>query len=207
VTISRRRLALLVVISMSLTPATAQAGPLVSSVPSSSCATQVLERPFLRWLDPARYTLVPDGTLERGAAGWALWRATVVKGNEPYYVHARGETRSLRLPPGSSAITPPMCVGVLHPTLRLFARRTGGSFLSGLRVDVLFEDAGGRVRSLPIGLALGGSRWQPTLPMPVVANLLPLLPGQNTAVAFRFSPTGWGTWQIDDVYVDPHRRG
>ena len=35
---------------------------------------------------------------------------------------------------------------------------------------------------------------------------LPLLPGERTPVAFRFTPQGKGTWSIDDVYVDPHAR-
>ena len=47
--------------------------------------------------------------------------------------------------------------------------------------------------------------WQPTLPMTVVANLLPLLPGEHAPVQFRFTPL-LGGWQIDDVYVDPMRR-
>ena len=177
----------------------------MKGVDPASCKSQVLERPFLRWLDLARYTLVPDGTLERGAAGWTLSRASVVTGNESFFVHATGDTRSLRLPAGSSATTPPLCVGILHPTLRFFARNTGAA-LSVLKVEVLFEDALGRVWSLPIGAILGGSSWRPTLPTLVVANLLPLLPGQNTAVAFRFTTVGAGTWQVDDVYVDPHRK-
>jgi hypothetical protein len=37
------------------------------------------------------------------------------------------------------------------------------------------------------------------------ANLLPLLPGSKTAVAFRFTAVS-GDWQIDDVYVDPFTR-
>jgi hypothetical protein len=44
--------------------------------------------------------------------------------------------------------------------------------------------------------------------MPVIANLLPLLPGSRTAVAFRFTPYGdGGDWTIDDVYVDPGATG
>jgi hypothetical protein len=42
--------------------------------------------------------------------------------------------------------------------------------------------------------------------MPIGVNLLPLLPGNYTAVAFRFRASG-GDWQIDDVYVDPYCRG
>jgi hypothetical protein len=44
--------------------------------------------------------------------------------------------------------------------------------------------------------------------MPLVVNLLPLLPGDYTPVAFEFTPQGYGgNWRIDDVYVDPRSRG
>jgi hypothetical protein len=180
----------------------AHAGPLVAS--ATNCDSQAFERPFARWLDPFSYTLVPGGTFEQGASGWTLSGARVVAGNEPFFVHGADEHFSLALPPGSSATSPSMCVGLLHPTMRFFARNQG-SLLSTLRVEVLFEDAGGSTHALPIGLALGDGRWHPTLPFPVLANLLALLPGEHTAVAFRFVPTGLGaSWVIDDVYVDPY---
>ena len=40
----------------------------------------------------------------------------------------------------------------------------------------------------------------------MVANLLPLLPPDMTAVRFIFTPLLGGDWQIDDVYVDPRSR-
>jgi hypothetical protein len=98
-----------------------------------------------------------------------------------------------------------MCVGIGHPVMRFFARRTSNWLLDTLKVEVLFEAAGGQVNSLPVGLVLGGASWQPTLPFPVLASLLPLLPGEKTPVQFRFTPVGSGTWQIDDVFVDPWR--
>jgi hypothetical protein len=180
----------------------AQAGLLVSS--ATDCDDQALEQPFLQWADPASYVLAPGGTFEHGAGAWNLsGNASVVSGNESYYVHGGGETSSLSLGSGASATSNSMCVGIEHPTLRLFARNSG-SLLSTLKVEVLFEDNGGTVRSLPIGLVLAGGQWQPTLAMPVIANLLPLLPGEHTAVAFRFTANG-GNWKIDDVYVDPYR--
>jgi hypothetical protein len=182
--------------------ASAQAGVLVSS--ATDCDEQVLEQPFIQWADPASYVLAPSGTFEQGVGSWDLdGAASVSTGDEPYDVHGAGEVQGLGLPAGSSATTGSMCVGIEHPTLRLFARNTG-SILSTLKVEVLFEDAGGDVHALPIGLLLGGSQWRPTLAMPIVANLLPLLPGEHTAVAFRFTPNG-GNWRIDDVYVDPYR--
>ena len=201
--LARRVLPVVAVLVLAAFPPAAQAGPLVSS--ASDCDAQVLEQPFLPWLDVANYVLAPDGTLEAGAAGWTLDGASAVEGNESFYVHGSGESSSLQIGAGGSATTPAMCVGIEHPTLRLFARRTSGSLLSTLAVDVLFEDAGGNVHSLRIGNVIAGSSWSPTLAMPVVANLLPLLPGDHTAVAFRFSAAG-ATWRIDDVYVDPYRR-
>ncbi len=119
----------------------------------------------------------------------------------------QGDSQSLKLPSGSSAKSATMCVGIEHPTLRLFARNTG-SPLSALKVEVHFEDALGNARSLPIGLVAAGSSWQPTQPMLIGVNLLALLlPGEQTPVAFEFTPVGFGgNWRIDDVYVDPYRR-
>jgi hypothetical protein len=196
--------ALLVLTPLLLAPR-AEAGPLVAS--ATGCEAQVLERPFLPWLDPARYTLAPDGTFSDGAAGWTRAGARVVAQNEPYFVHGDDAPAALALPSRSSATSPAMCVGIEHPTLRLFARSTG-SLLGVLRVDVLFEDALGEVRALPIGVVAAHTRWAPTLPLPVLANLLPLLPGERTAVAFRFTPQGIDSaWLIDDVYVDPWGKG
>jgi hypothetical protein len=180
----------------------AHAGVLVSS--ATSCDDQVFEQPFLQWADPANYVLAPSGTFEAGSGSWDLaGGAAVGTGDEPYDVHGPNETIGLGLPAGSVATTGSMCVGIEHPTLRLFARNSG-SVLSVLKVEVLFEDASGNTHALPIGLLTAGGQWQPTIVMPIVANLLPLLPGERTAVAFRFSANG-GNWRIDDVYVDPYR--
>jgi hypothetical protein len=184
-------------------PASAQAGPLVASAPS--CDDQALSQPFTPWLDPASYTLDRGGSFENGAEGWSLNGASVTSGNESYNVGGADDSSSLSLPSGSSATSADICVGLEHPTVRVFARN-GGSPFASLRVDVLFEDAAGNVHSLTIGNIGSTSSWQPSVQMPVVANLLPLLPGQYTPVEFRFTPQG-GNWQIDDLYVDPHHSG
>jgi hypothetical protein len=184
--------------------APAHAGVLVSS--AKDCADQgASARVFQRWLDPAQYVPAPGGNLE-SAAGWDLDRgARVVAGNEPWKVGGKTHGNSLLLPAGSSATTGTMCVGLEHPTLRFFAKRTSGTLLNPLIVEVQFEGLGGLLKSLPIGVVLAGGQWQPTLPSLVVANLLPLLPGAQTPVRFKFTPVGRANWQIDDVYVDPWR--
>jgi hypothetical protein len=181
------------------------AGVLVASSPS--CDATQTSHPFLPWLDIASYTAAPDGGFEAGAKGWNLNGATVVGGNEPYDVGGADDAAALRVPAGGSATSPTFCVGLEHPTARFFAKRVGGSLLSTLRVDVQFEDGFGKTHFLPIGLAaLNNGSWQPTLPMLMVANLLPLLPGEHTPVALRFVPQGGGSWLVDDVYVDPFKR-
>ena len=40
----------------------------------------------------------------------------------------------------------------------------------------------------------------------VLANLLPLLPGEHTPVQFRVTSVLLGTWTVDNFYVDPKCR-
>ena len=181
----------------------ANAGPLVSS--ATDCESQSFSPVFSPWLDPADYVLAPGGTAESGDQWTFSGGSGISAGQEPWNVVGDGGTSSVRLPAGSSATTDSICVGIEHPTLRFFAKSSGTNLLSTLRADVLFEDAFGNVRALPVGLVRPSSSWTPTLPMVLVVNLLPLLPGERTAVAFRFVPQGSGSWSVDDVHVDPWR--
>ncbi|NUT57113.1 MAG: hypothetical protein HOQ03_14205 [Thermoleophilia bacterium] len=165
--------------------------------------------PFLRWLDPLPYTLLPGGDFESGAAGWKLsGGARVVSGNEPFDVGGTDGTRSLLLPAGSSATSPTMCMGLVLPVVRYFS--TGGNLLSYLRVEAVYTDAGGRQRSidlLPAGLPT--RTWAPSLPALQLQGLLNVvtLDGLTSDIALRFTPKGTlfgsGTWRVDDIYVDP----
>jgi hypothetical protein len=180
----------------------AKAGVLVESAPD--CAEENLTKPFLPWADVMDYQFAPDGGFEAGGDGWALDGAAAASGNETNYVHDAGDSSSLAMPAGSTATSPTICVGLEHPTLRFFAKKTSG-LLASMAVEVRFELSTGAVVSAPVGVVTPSSSWQPTLPMPVVANLLPLLPGDHTPVQFKFTALS-GNWKIDDVYVDPTRR-
>jgi hypothetical protein len=195
-----------VAIAMAAVPGSAHAGLLVQT--ATSCDAESLSRPFAPFLDPMTYTLVPGGAFEAGDPAWTrTGGASLVDDNESWSVHGSHDARALRLPAGSSATSPAMCVGLDNPTLRLFVKKSGGGLLGGtlstLRLDVLIEDNLGLIKSLPTGVVLGGSGWSPSLPQLVVANLLPVLDAGETAVAFRLVPMGPATWTVDDVYVDP----
>jgi hypothetical protein len=198
----------LLVLASLATAATAQAGVLTSS--ASDCDAQTLSHPFLRWADPFSYFLVPDGSFAGGGDGWTLDGASIAAESATQDVSGSGTQAALRLPAGASATSPAVCVGILDPTTRFFVRNTG-SALGSLRVEVLFEDAAGNEHALPVGLVTGllaGRSWSPSLPQLLVANLLPLLPGDRTAIALRFTAVGpQSGWLVDDVYVDPYMKG
>ena len=173
-----------------------------------ACSSSAYEQPFATWLDFASYVLVPNGGLEAGASGWSLeGGAAVATENESFYVHGARDTKSLSLPSGSSATTSSMCVDATSPDLRFFVRNSG-SLLSTLKVEVLYTDALGQPRALPVAVLAAGSTWQPTLPVAFLANLTapPLVTDGTTSVAFRFTSQGsWSGWKVDDVYVDPFK--
>jgi hypothetical protein len=178
--------------------APAHAGILTTS--ASDCADPVLSQAFKPWIYYWCYKPVDD--FESGSDGWTLaGGARVVDGDATQRVGASSDAKSLLLPAGSSATSPPVCVGLNEPTLRYFARKNSG-LLSTLTVSVQVQLQLGVWVTLPIGVDLGGA-WHPSLPSLVVANLLPLLPPDMTAVRFKFAPLLGGAWQIDDVYVDP----
>ncbi len=192
---------------LATTSATASAGVLVASAPS--CAAQGLSKTFWAWLDPADYTELPGGDFESGTSAWELTGgAKVVRGNEIFKVDSGRDRKSLELPPGSSATSDTICVGIAHPTIRFFTKRNDGGVLSlsTVKVEVLFEAADGSVKSLTMGVVSNGGSWQPTLPLPIIANLLPLLPGEMTPVRFRFTALGSANWSVDDIWVDPYAR-
>jgi hypothetical protein len=183
--------------------APASAGILTAT--ATSCNDGALTQPFTPWRDTAQYKLVGGGAFEPAADGWTLkGGARVVSGNEPWKVRSARDSRSLLLPAGSSAITPPVCVGLAEPTMRFFAKKNRG-LLSSLAVWVWVKTSVGLEVPVPIGVVLGNGSWAPSPRMLIVANLLPLFPGERTPVAFMFTPL-LGEWQIDDVYVDPRMR-
>lgn len=167
------------------------ASPAVASV-TTDCGHPDGTQVFSPWLDPANYFLAPDGGFENGGDGWALeGGAAAVAGNESFGLSGAG-TQSLGLPAGSSATSPFVCVGLEHPTFRYVFRRTSGSSLASLRVSVVTEEG----VAVPVGTVTGSSTWTPSPVTLIGANLV------VEAVAFRFTPVS-GSWQVDDVYVDP----
>ena len=184
------------------------AAPAHAATLGLACPTPAAQT-FAPWGDLNYYSPAPDSGFEHGATGWTLaGGARVVTGNEPWMVGNAGDSHSLSLPAGSSATSPPMCIGLVSGGMRFFMQNTG-SASSSMRVQVIYNGGAGALLG-GLGSTLGISDkatfsgttpWRPSPNFLMAGGLLPLL---TQSVQFRFTPlsTG-GNWRIDDVYLDP----
>jgi hypothetical protein len=170
------------------------------------CDDAPLSKPFERWGDPASYKLAPGGDFEGGLSGWTLSAsAKKVTASEPWGVTGSAGSGALALPARSSAVAPATCVNAGAPTFRFFARSTGG-LLPVLRVDLVYRDSALGLVPVPVGVVLPGSSWRPTPAMLTGSVVGAALAGGEAQLALRFTAVS-GSWQIDDVFVDPFSRG
>ena len=203
---SRRRFTLAV--AAAATALATMAGPAMASGPAGGCPGGALSNPFAQWGDNADYQLAPEGDVESGGASWSTTGgADAAEGNQTAVVLDPSDHQSMRLPSGSSASTQPMCLGAEHPSFRFFVKRSGGSALSRLLVEVVARDSRGRQWPLPSRLVAGSGSWAPTGVLPTRIELLARFFGDTVDVSFRFTPVAGGSWSVDDVFVDPWKIG
>ena len=161
-----------------------------------------LTQPFLPWGDSNLYTLVPNGALE-SAGGWKLsGGAALVKGSEPFKATGKLGSHALALPAGATAVSPPVCLTINHPTFRFFAKAVQGDAAS-LRAEALAENP---TQVVGLGAVNGTVAWAPAAPLSTGAANLLLEPTGRITVRLRFT-ADYGDWQIDDVFVDPRKMG
>jgi hypothetical protein len=156
--------------------------------------------------DTANYALVQNGSFEGGIDGWSLSSAIVVPGNESFFVDGASDSHSLKITPQGAAVSPPVCVGVATPSFRFFAR-SGGRW-GQMNVNLLWTDSRGGFHTTPVGQISGTSAWAPS-PSLALGSTLPLWQaGATLPVRIQFAPSqNGGSWNIDDVYIDPYSRG
>jgi hypothetical protein len=156
-------------------------------------------KPFAQFGDYRNYTFAPDGGLEFGGFGWTmLGGAKVVSGNESFYVHSPYDSRSLYLPAGSYASTPPACMGTTSTFIRFFVKNSPGGTL---RVQVIYRGLLGNVVGVLNWSSLSGSTsWSPSPSILNLQSLLGILGAKY--IQLRFYADGAPS-QVDDVYVDP----
>jgi hypothetical protein len=174
---------------------------------AQACNYSGAEQVFRPWGDNHYYVLAPDGGFEAGGSGWSLGGgATTVAGNESLFLNDAADKRSLSLPSGSSAVSPPICMSLDTPIFRLVARNTGNPS-AGLRVEATYKLLG-LVRTKTVSTVTAGAGWAPAQEMSTVLTLSTvvgtLIP---SAIQIKITPVGsGGNWQVDDLYIDPFAR-
>ncbi|MGN6256757.1 MAG: hypothetical protein ACTHN3_03265 [Solirubrobacterales bacterium] len=187
--------------------ATALAVLACSAAAAQACSYTGAEQVFKPWGDQHSYVLAPDGGFEAGGQGWLLaGGAATVEGNESFYLNGAGDSRSLSLPAGSSAVSPPICMSIDTPIFRLFARNTGDPS-SGLRVEATYVLLG-VLRTKALSTVYAEPSWAPSQQLSTVLSLSTLVGTViPSSIQIRITPLGsGGQWQVDDVYVDPFAR-
>jgi hypothetical protein len=203
VDVSRLRpLLALVLVAIAVSAAPARADLVNLSCPGAT------SQPFLRYLDPFYYRLADGGDVGADAVGWTLSGAKSLLSTLAPGLAGTGDDHVLGLPAGSTATSPSTCVSLLSPTMRFMVRSTG-SPLGILLVTAVVTNGNGLIKTIPMGVVTGlGSSWKPSLPMVLATTLLGTLGSDTAQVSFRFTTPGLGgSFQVDDVYVDPYRKG
>jgi hypothetical protein len=179
---------------------TAKAG--VAGTGAASYCDPSSTKAFSQFGDSSDYARLFNGGFESGSTGWGLsGGARVVSGNEPYYLSGnRADSHSLSLPAGSSAYSGTVCFALGDWHLRFMLKRLSSS--GGLRVQVVVPSVLGLLSILDGGTVSGSGSWAPSPRMALLLSNVTSLLGTN-AVAFRFTAVNGGSFQMDDVYLDP----
>lgn len=174
---------------------------------AQACNYTGAEQVFKPWGDQRSYVLAPDGGFEAGGQGWYLGGgAKTVTGNEAFHLNDAADSRSLSLPAGSTAVSPPICMSIDTPIFRLVARNSGDPS-SGLKVEATYVLLG-LVRTKTVSTVYGNSSWAPSQQLSTVLSLSTVVGTViPSAIQIRVTPVGsGGNWQVDDVYIDPFAR-
>ena len=161
----------------------------------NTCPSTAVSQPFAPWGDSASYELAPGGDFE--SPGWSLGDgAALASGSEPFAATGSVGAQSLSLPAGADVTSPSFCVDASKPTLRLFA--SGGGVLA-----VELQTGG---LTIPVGVVAVSSTWAPSPIQLTGGSLLGPLGGGTVPARIRISAL-IGHPRVDDVFVDPWRRG
>jgi hypothetical protein len=179
----------------------------VPAAAQAACPTAATVKPFTAFGDTANYNLLSNGAFEYGTGGWSLSDASVVAGNESFKVRSSTDSKSLEIGARGRVVSPSFCVSTDHPSFRLFAKRTSGSW-GVLNVSLRWSVAGGATNETVVGSVTSGTEWTPTRSFNL-SQILGLWNADQVGTAqIVFDPEDYGgDWAIDDVYIDPYTRG
>jgi hypothetical protein len=197
--VARRSLRLLLFLCALVTAgiagtANASVGSLL--LPSCGSTSQV----FAPWGDYNQYFGFANNGFENGTTGWKVSGASVVGGNEPWSVNGAGKY-SLSIGPGGSASSPLVCTGLNAPHWRMFALALGAN--GPLHARIVFYGLAGNITGILNFNDFSPGSFGTWAPSPFVSSALALPLLTRYAQLQLTSGATRGTWQVDDVFVDP----
>jgi hypothetical protein len=184
------------------------AGAGAALVDTSDCDGAQLSQPFSPWGDDNQYKLAPGGDFEGSLSGWTFaGGAKKVAGSEPFKATGVAGGSSVSVPAGGSVTTAPSCVNAAYPSFRFFAKSSGGllGLLPAMKVDLVYHDNLLGLVAIPAGIVLPSGQWKPTAPMLTLAAVAGLVSNGGAPLSVRFTSLA-GTWNVDDVFIDPLQR-
>jgi hypothetical protein len=190
-------IALAATAALALVPA---AGASAALIDTSACDGAQLTQPFSQWGDSNYYKLAPGGDFEGSLSGWTLsGGAKKVAGG---YAGS-----SVSIPAGGSVTTAATCVNAAYPSFRFFTKSSGGllGLVAAAKVDLVYHDNLLGLVALPAGVLLPSGQWKPTAPMFTLAAVAGLVSDGEAPLSIRITSVA-GTWNVDNVFIDPHQR-
>ncbi len=166
---------------------------------TASCQDPVIVNPFTAFGDFRDYVLAPFGDFERAdLPGWTLeGGATVVRNS--------AGNGTLRMPPGSKATSPAMCIDLNYPTIRYFVRDADREW-ARLKTQVMYVDHETAYSPYTVGKLNASGNWRLTEDIEIEPERGGVEAGWRR-IAFRLVADPYeGDLRIDDLYVDPRMR-
>jgi hypothetical protein len=177
-----------------LTASPAQARP---GCPDFGPTTQA----FATFGDPNWYYLAPNGGFESELSWSRTGSVQVIPFSDPFDLLGADDHRSLLLGRGGAVTTPQLCVSKRTPHLRFL----GIGFGDDLEVTVRTYGEDGEVAdsSTEAVRADGDPIWRPSPNVDLKTSEFEL--GRIGYVDVTFETRGF--WMIDDILIDPYRKG
>jgi hypothetical protein len=178
----------------------------------ADCPAAEVSQPFAPWGDANDYIEVANGSFDDGLTGW-----TVEGKPEAVSLVQTPDAdglpdNALQLSKGGAVLSPTMCYDLTRPHAKLFARAVDGKAREkSLKIRVVYpEYPKGNSKDIDVGEVATpeSSAWGPTPELSTSLERQRILPNEvgNRIFQLELVATGRGSWQLDDLYLDPRAR-
>jgi hypothetical protein len=182
----------------------------------AACDPVPTTKAFQPFGDSSDYFLANNGGFESGGAGWELTKASVVSGNESYFINGKGDTRSLSIAPGGRAVSSAFCVDTTRTGFRFFAQQAKSPASPNLKVSLRWVGPDRVTRYVRVDTLAGSNYtswapsrfWAPELAAQLFKRLgFTAADTASVRLVFEADNVAGPAWRIDDLYIDPFRTG